>query len=141
MRNRSCHKTPYLFVYGTLQKAFRHPLHRLLSRYADYKGEGSLCGRLYEIDNYPGAILTRSCKEQVYGELYRLKYPSIILPLLDRYEECDARFPKPHEYRRIITDLYTDPGKHLRAWVYLYNRPVHPKKRVSNERYLPNGSK
>jgi len=137
MRNFVRNATPYLFVYGTLQKAFAHPLHRLLSRYAHYKGKAYLFGRLYEIDNYPGAIRTKSCKEKVYGELYRLKSPSLVLPLLDRYEECDARFPKPHEYRRIITDLYTDSGKHIRAWAYLYNRPVHPKKRVPTGRYTP----
>jgi hypothetical protein len=36
-----------LFVYGTLMRAFDHPMARLLSRSADFIGEARCQGRLY----------------------------------------------------------------------------------------------
>ena len=38
-----------LFVYGTLMRGFDHPMAHLLSRSADFIGEGGGCVRLYLI--------------------------------------------------------------------------------------------
>src|SRR3954454_24022334 len=45
-----------LFVYGTLMRAFDHPMAKLLSRSADFIGEARCRGRLYLVKHYPGLV-------------------------------------------------------------------------------------
>ena len=47
-----------LFVYGTLMRGFDHPMARLLSANADFRGEASCRGRLYMVKHYPGLVLS-----------------------------------------------------------------------------------
>jgi len=49
-----------LFVYGTLMRGFDHPMAQLLSRSADFIGEGRCQGRLYLVKHYPGLVLSES---------------------------------------------------------------------------------
>lgn len=116
----------YLFVYGTLMSNSTKPLKQLFPKLVEFVSKGYLYGKLYEIDNYPGLKLSKNPKEKerVYGEIYRLKNSYLVLKALDEYEECSAKFPKPHEYRRIKTDVFTLEGKRINAWVYKYNHPT-----------------
>ncbi len=126
----------HLFVYGTLRRAFGHPMHRLLARHADYAGEATYQGRLYDLGPYPGVLPSDQANEEVKGELYAL-YPGTradLLARLDAYEGCGP--PGEALYRREKHVIYARDGAPVQAWVYLYNRPLTGARRIFSGDYL-----
>ena len=115
----------YLFVYGSLRMACGHPLNQLIYQHADYIGNGWLQGRLYWVDDYPGAIPSNNPQQRVFGEIYRLRDPETVLAALDLYEECSDAFPEPHEYQRQALPINTTSHHGIIAWTYIYRRPVN----------------
>jgi gamma-glutamylcyclotransferase (GGCT)/AIG2-like uncharacterized protein YtfP len=109
-----------LFVYGTLMRNANGTNQRLLAQ-AEFLGLGSIAGKLYQLQHYPGAVRTTNQQQRVYGEVYRLPDVETQLPKLDAYEECTPDFPSPHEYRRCRLPITLSDGRKLNAWVYLYN--------------------
>ncbi|WP_201352182.1 gamma-glutamylcyclotransferase family protein [Hydrogenimonas urashimensis] len=126
----------YIFVYGTLRPYFKHPIQELLSGQCDYVGEGYVFGKLYEIENYPGLTISPPIKNKVYGEIYKLHDHDDILNILDEYEGCSDSFPKPHEYRRIKSDVYDGNGKTFHAWLYVYNHPTEGLETIPSGDYV-----
>jgi gamma-glutamylcyclotransferase (GGCT)/AIG2-like uncharacterized protein YtfP len=113
----------YLFVYGSLRRT-ASGLHRYLACDAEYVADGSIQGRLYDINGYPGVIETVDVNERVVGELYRGLAMPALLERLDEYEECNALFPQPHEYVRKVLPITLSSGERMMAWVYVFNRDV-----------------
>ena len=100
-------------------------LHPFLQGQADYLGAAAMPGRLFGLENYPAAVIGHANSPQrVLGEAYRLHDSKWLLQILDEYEECAPHFPAPHEYRRHKTTITLSDKRSLRAWVYLYNRPL-----------------
>jgi gamma-glutamylcyclotransferase (GGCT)/AIG2-like uncharacterized protein YtfP len=95
-----------------------------LAKNADLIGKAWFQGKLYKIDDYPGAVLSDNSEDKVFGEVYCLHHAETLLPVLDRYEECAPDFPEPHEYLRQKQAICLNNGDWIAAWVYLYNRPV-----------------
>ncbi|WP_417541875.1 gamma-glutamylcyclotransferase family protein [Methylophaga thalassica] len=127
----------YLFVYGTLMKDTNHSMARLLTKHSEFICRASMQGQLYLIDYYPGAILSESKDDIVYGELYKLSNASWVLSQLDDYEECSSSFPKPHEYQRQLITIQphaADVSLSL-AWAYLYQYPLNNKPRIKNGQF------
>jgi gamma-glutamylcyclotransferase (GGCT)/AIG2-like uncharacterized protein YtfP len=114
----------YLFVYGTLRRDRRHGMYRLLARYANFIGDATFQGRLFLVDEFPGATLSNNPNDIVRGEVYRLDSPDLVLGRLDDYEEFDPRAPDQSLYRRELVDILLNNGKCICAWIYLYNRPT-----------------
>lgn len=81
-------------------------------------------GRLYQLDGYPGAIISGCDNDKVYGEVYRLTEAGLALKRLDEYEECSDQFPEPHEYRRKKLPVRFLDGHSIAAWVYVFNHDV-----------------
>lgn len=125
----------HLFVYGTLRRQVGHPMHRTLLAYAELRGAGRLAARLYDLGDYPGATPAADADAWVHGEIYRIR-DARLLPLLDEYEECSARFPRPHEYVRQVQHLHAGNGRRLRAWVYLLNRKGNDLRQIPCGDYL-----
>jgi gamma-glutamylcyclotransferase (GGCT)/AIG2-like uncharacterized protein YtfP len=124
----------YLFVYGSLRRTAAG-VHQYLAPHAEYVAEGWMQGRLYEINGYPGAIETADANERVFGELYRAPVMPALLARLDAYEECDATFPQPHEYKRKVLLVQLCDGGCVMAWVYVFNRSVAGLRHVSSGDY------
>lgn len=124
----------YLFVYGTLMQNSEHPMHQLLQQHSEFVCSGWIRAQLYQIHDYPGALLSDNAKDKVHGELYRLTTRSV-LAQLDDYEECSAAFPEPHEYQRRPVNVMINNAKHITAWAYIYNHPVDPHKRILGGRF------
>lgn len=112
-----------IFVYGTLRKNTAAPMHTILIEHCSYHGSGILKGKLYEVDGYPGAILSANPADKVLGELYAINDEKV-LAMLDTYEECTALFPTPHEYIRSICPISQPDMQEVNAWVYLYNHDI-----------------
>lgn len=126
----------YLFVYGTLMRAYDHPMARLLSEQAERLGEGSCCGRLFQIKHYPGLIESNDPGDRVFGELLRVRETRSLLAKLDDYEGCGPSAPQPTLYIRAIRPIARTGQPDVAAWVYLYNRPVAGLKRIRSGRFL-----
>jgi len=112
----------YLFSYGTLQP--RHapaeiaPTVRRLRRV----GKGSVRGRLYDLGDYPGAVLRRN-GPQVIGQVFELPDDPEVLTRLDEYEGFDRSRPQGSLFVRKRCLVKLQNGKKLFCWMYAYNRP------------------
>jgi gamma-glutamylcyclotransferase (GGCT)/AIG2-like uncharacterized protein YtfP len=126
----------HLFVYGTLMRAMKHPMHAQLARHAEFDGEAFMHGRLYDLGRYPGAVASSSAADKVIGELYRLSDPDALFLALDAYEHCGPDDPQPTKYVRRKEMVYRANGEPVKAWIYLYNRPVNNLSRIECGRYL-----
>ena len=125
-----------LFVYGTLMRGFDHPMAQLLSRSADFVGEARCRGRLYLIRHYPGLVLSEDPAEIVFGELYRLRAPDVLLREFDMYEACGEGFSEPTEYVRQMLPVMSGESAASEAWTYIYNWPVAGFPRIASGRFL-----
>ncbi len=126
---------PYLFVYGSLRPAVGHPMLRRLQRDAHWMAGGYCTGDLYDLGSYPGAVIRPESAGRIYGDVFRMRSPRRLLSVLDRYEGCGSRAPAPREYSRVNIEVIT-AGKRIKAWMYVYNRPVQEKNRIPSGDYL-----
>lgn len=108
-------RSEFLFVYGTLRKNFR--LHHYLDRPDVHLiCTGTIAGVLYDLGEYPGALPAEDSR--VYGELYELKNPDVILPELDRIEGFDPNAENASLFVRRLVPVKSDDGDIASAWVY-----------------------
>jgi gamma-glutamylcyclotransferase (GGCT)/AIG2-like uncharacterized protein YtfP len=121
----------FMFVYGTLRRSSGTHMSQMLARYSDYVGEAIMQGVLYEVDGYPGVIESNKPEDSVCGELFKILDENILLPLLDDYEECSEKFPRPHEYVRKVLPVTLEDGASVMAWVYIYNHDVTRLQRIN----------
>ena len=114
-----------LFVYGTLRDDPAHEVFRVLARNAEFIGEATVSGRLYDLGEYPGLVLSPGGPDRVKGELYRLNESTAgsTLTVLDDYEGMGPSDPLPHEYRRALVTADLADGRSMTAWAYILDRP------------------
>ena len=116
--------SPFLFVYGTLRRKANTTMADVLVQRAEFVGNACYQGRLYKVGDYPGVVPSNKPTDWVQGEVYRLRNQGLLLPRLDRYEECGPHFPQPTEYVRKLQAVRLQGGKVISVWVYLYNWPT-----------------
>lgn len=110
-----------LFVYGTLmsfavgsQGAQQRA--RLLQE-AKLLGPAKVCGRLYDLGDFPGVVLEDGTGNVVHGELVRLDAKTA-LAWLDDYEEITPGGDPSDLYRRVRTVATLAGGELVSCWVY-----------------------
>ena len=128
--------TSYLFTYGTLLSGMGHPMHEVLIHFAELAGPAYINGKLYELGQYPGLVLSNNVKKVVWGEVYRIHTEDELFRYLDDYEGCASHCRKPHEYRRDLVTIHDADGHSLLAWAYLYKKPVNHLQLIPNGDYL-----
>lgn len=126
----------HLFVYGALRRQAGHPMFRRMVRHAVPLGAATWRGRLYRIAWYPGAVPSENPADTVVGEIYRLRSPRLILPTLDRFENCFSGQRQPTEFRREEHAVRLADGTDISAWVYVYNRAVAERRRIASGDFL-----
>ena len=99
-----------IFVYGTLRTGGSNH-HRMAG--ATPHGAGTVRGRLYRIDWYPGILLGEAGYD-VRGEAFAVD--AATLAALDAFEGT--------EYRRVRTTVSRDNGAPIEAWIWEYHMPV-----------------
>lgn len=112
----------YLFLYGTLlQPQSDEEIARVVNL-LHRVGSASVRGRLYDLGDYPGAVVDPSSNTSVRGELVELPDDESILQVLDDYEEFDST--KPHLSLFVRTRVRTQlaDGQSINAWMYVYNK-------------------
>jgi gamma-glutamylcyclotransferase (GGCT)/AIG2-like uncharacterized protein YtfP len=123
----------YLFVYGTLLDE-DNPFAEFLQANSKFYATGKFTGELYNLGNYPGAVITAAGDDFVYGKVFKLDTNGTVLNELDEYEGYGDAFAQPNEFVRSVALI--DTGDELiNCWVYLYNHPVKPASRITSGRY------
>ena len=126
----------HLFVYGTLLRELGSPMHALLDKFADFVGKAELQARLYEVDQYPGLVLSDRTDDIVQGELYFLHDIEKVLQRLDAYEGCSTEFPEPQEFKRTTINITLANNDTLPSWVYLYNLSLEGLEHIRSGNYV-----
>ena len=100
--------TDLVFFYGTLMTPFNRAGRLRVDQHLVYTGRGTIAGALFDLGIYPAAVPASDAR--VWGEVYRMDHPTIVLQALDELEGCRAEEPE--------SSLYTprpDAG-HARRW-------------------------
>lgn len=126
----------FIFVYGTLRKAFAIDMHQPLAQFCEFVSEGSMQGKLYEVEGYPGVVETNDLSDRVIGELYKIVERDALFSILDDYEMCSEHYPQPHEYLRKEIQVSTVNNQIIPAWVYIYNYSVAELQFIPSGDYL-----
>jgi gamma-glutamylcyclotransferase (GGCT)/AIG2-like uncharacterized protein YtfP len=100
----------------------------MLAGRARFLGMGSFRGKLHYLGRYPGAVVSRSRTDRVYGEMYLLRRADALFQSLDRYEG------KLFTRRRIA--VHSGDGKKMISWVYLYRGRVREAWRIRGGDHL-----
>lgn len=126
--------SPYLFVYGTLREDAGHEMFRVLAQNASLLSDATVRGSLYSLGEYPALVADEEVRSTVHGEVYQLDDRSLdrTLALLDDYEGLAPSDPEPHEYRRELVWATLPNGRRIRAWAYVFNRPVDGLARIES---------
>jgi gamma-glutamylcyclotransferase (GGCT)/AIG2-like uncharacterized protein YtfP len=118
-----------IFVYGTLRRAA--PMHALL-RGAPFVAGAHLQARLWDLGAFPGVTDSKSGRDRVTGELFRLPAAETeradLLDSLDRYEG-DA-------FERAVREVTAGDGTRHRAYVYLFAGRTRGARRIASGDYL-----
>jgi gamma-glutamylcyclotransferase (GGCT)/AIG2-like uncharacterized protein YtfP len=101
-----------VFVYGTLRKGGSNHFRMAGARFLT---TGTLAGRMYRIDWYPGIVLDES-GDEIRGEVYEVD-PEL-LAALDVFEGVSAGAGEGCEYRRVQTRVVATDSRILTAWVW-----------------------
>lgn len=110
-----------LFVYGSLLNA-GNEFGSYLNHNAAFIGKGNLKGRLYDVGEYPGAIIDNDNGYLVTGSICKLN-SSEALRVLDDYEGFGPDQEQPNLFIRKLLPVETSEGI-INCWVYLYNLPA-----------------
>lgn len=115
--------TDFLFVYGTLMRAFNNPYARQLRRESRFVGLGHLPGQLFRVSWFPGAVPDSAATTFIHGEVYQLYNPIETLRVLDEYEDTAPETPDRNEsglYIRQLLPVHMG-DELLTCWIYTYN--------------------
>ncbi len=126
--------TDLVFFYGTLMRPFNWTGRIRVDEHLVYDGRGTIAAALFDLGIYPAAVPTPDAR--VWGELYRMTHPAIVLPLLDEFEGCRSDEPESNLYIRALTPVTLEGGREADAWVYFYNAPLGRAERIHSGDYL-----
>ena len=101
-----------VFVYGTLRRGGSNDF-RLAG--GEFISAGTVRGRLYQIDWYPGLVLDEA-GEEIHGEVYAVD--GELLAALDIFEGLSAGEIQGSEYRRVPATIMRRDSRTLTAWVW-----------------------
>ena len=114
-----------LFVCGTLLPELVPGHLRGLIGSLTSVGKATVCGTLYDLGDYPGAILDEDAPDRIRGWVYQLPADASVLSALDDYEGIDPTDETASLFIRELTTATMVTGEKVECWIYTYNRSVH----------------
>ncbi|MFT4176642.1 MAG: gamma-glutamylcyclotransferase family protein [Luteolibacter sp.] len=120
-----------VFVYGTLRSGGSN---HFRMEGTERVAEGTVLGRLYAIDWYPGLVLDPA-GDRIVGEVYAVG--SGRLKDLDEFEGVSAG-EEESEYRRVKTWFQPLEGDAFEAWVWEWLGEVDENRRIAHGDWLRN---
>jgi gamma-glutamylcyclotransferase (GGCT)/AIG2-like uncharacterized protein YtfP len=122
-----------LFIYGTLLSD-DNEYGAYLKSNSSFYAPGKLKGKLFDIGDYPGAVLSADTDHYIYGNILKIEEFEKVLPVIDDYEGIGPEQPQPNEFIRFLAEIET--GEELiTCWIYLYNLPVTRFPQIESGRY------
>jgi gamma-glutamylcyclotransferase (GGCT)/AIG2-like uncharacterized protein YtfP len=111
-----------LFAYGTLLPG-RAPgeIAAVVNRLRPVE-RGFVRGTLYDLGDYPGAVLDPTSPRMIVGTVLQLPDDAGFLHQLDAYEGFDPNAPEESLFLRVRHPVTVASGRTLQCWVYVYNR-------------------
>jgi|ERR1041385_4441623 gamma-glutamylcyclotransferase (GGCT)/AIG2-like uncharacterized protein YtfP len=126
-------KNALLFVYGTLLN-HNNEFAVYLKDHSHFFANGKVKGKLYDIGEYPGAILGDG-DDYIYGVILQIEDPEVVFSEIDDYEGYGDEQPEPNEFIRISADVET-VSETVNCYVYVYNMPVEGLEKIDGGRYI-----
>jgi len=123
-----------VFFYGTLMTPFNRPGRLRVDQQLLFMGRGTIGAALFDLGIYPAAV--PASDGRVWGEVYRMSHPAIVLQALDEFEGCRADEPETSLYTRDVTLVTLEDGRLVNAWAYFYNAPLGRAERIPSGDYL-----
>ncbi len=114
-----------VFVYGTLRRGGSNHF-RMAG--GEFISAGTITGRMYRIDWYPGLVLD-DVGDEIHGEVYAVGPPQ--LAALDSFEGIATGEPKGSEYHRIETTAVLKNSETLTVWVWEWLGMVDESQRLT----------
>src|SRR5579862_1521398 len=102
--------THHLFVYGTLSPRHAPPEIAATVRRLRPVGAASVRGRLYDLGEYPGAVLNKNSRSVIRGEVFELPGDQNTLTSLDDYEGFEPAKPGSSLFVRRTWPVTLDDG-------------------------------
>jgi gamma-glutamylcyclotransferase (GGCT)/AIG2-like uncharacterized protein YtfP len=119
----------FIFVYGTLLPGLAPP--EIAPAVAQLRSvaQGSVQGVLYDLGEYPGAVidlpdidlLEKEVRGCIPGMIFQIPDHGL-LRQLDEYEGYDPASPTASLFVRKLYEVRLDDGHTLSCWVYVYNQ-------------------
>jgi gamma-glutamylcyclotransferase (GGCT)/AIG2-like uncharacterized protein YtfP len=126
----------FLFSYGTLLP--QHAPKEMAAAVEKLRpaGDGVIYGDLYDLGEYPGAVLDPSSQSKpIYGKVFRLPDDENLLPEIDMYEGFDPSDSSGSLFVRELHPVPLTSGEVLQCWVYVYNRDPGTAPMIASGRY------
>ena len=98
-----------VFFYGTLMTPFNRAGRRRVDHDLAYAGRGTISGVLFDLGIYPAAV--PAADSHVWGEVYEMSHPTIVLQALDELEGFRAAEPESSLYTRMLTPVTLEDGR------------------------------
>lgn len=111
----------YLFLYGTLLPDGAPDEVAGTLKSLRRIGPAQVRGKLYDLGEYPGAIVAPESQMLIRGEVFELPATPATLKALDEYEEFDPRNEKQSLFVRKRVKASLKDGQQLDCWMYVYN--------------------
>lgn len=112
----------YLFTYGTLKAGHAPPEIADKVETLQYVGKAKVRGVLFDLGEYPGAVLDPTSTHEIAGEVFRLPGGPTVLEQFDEYEGFDPASPDQSLFLRVLQSVTLDSGEIISCWIYVYNR-------------------
>lgn len=125
---------PLVFFYGTLMAGFDRRRRAGIDSKLTYVGRGAIRAALFDLGLYPAAIPAPD--GHVWGEVYEMTDPALVLSALDEIEGYSADDPDRSLYLRQQTEVVLPDGGLAPAFVYFYNAPLGKAPRIRSGDYL-----
>jgi gamma-glutamylcyclotransferase (GGCT)/AIG2-like uncharacterized protein YtfP len=123
-----------VFFYGTLMTPFNRTGRHGIDQHLEYMGRGSIEAALFDLGIYPAAV--PSTDGRVWGEVYQMLRPVVVLRALDEIEGYSPSEPESSLYTRRVTPVTMDDGTVVQAAAYFYNAPLGRAERIASGDYL-----
>jgi gamma-glutamylcyclotransferase (GGCT)/AIG2-like uncharacterized protein YtfP len=123
-----------VFFYGTLMTPFNRTGRLRVDEHLVYTGRGTMNAALFDLGIYPAAVPASEGK--VWGEVYEMTHPAIVLQALDEIEGFRPEEPESSLYTRNLTPVTLEDGRVVSAWAYFYNAPLGRAQRIESGDYL-----
>lgn len=109
-----------VFVYGTLRAGESN--FRLIKEHVLSVTPAYIYGKMYDVGDYPAAVIDPHSSNMIYGEIIELDNPAIAFKKMDMLEEYYHPLDPSNDYERVETDVYLPDGSQIRCHTYVYTK-------------------